>query len=141
MAVSTSTKPYLIRALHQWCTDNEQTPYLVVHVDGSVTVPLEFVKDNEIVLNIGYNATKNLQIDNDWLSFSARFGGVSRDIWVPIGNVLSIFSRETGEGMGFELEPVTGERPQPDAGPEPVATDAPAGGKDRPSRSHLRIVK
>ncbi|WP_189372995.1 ClpXP protease specificity-enhancing factor [Vogesella alkaliphila] len=138
--MSTSTKPYLIRALHQWCTDNEQTPYLVVHVDGSVTVPLEFVKDNEIVLNIGYNATKNLQIDNDWLSFSARFGGVSRDIWVPIGNVLSIFSRETGEGMGFELEPVTGERPQP-VGPESAATDTPAGGKDKPSRSHLRIVK
>lgn len=139
--MSTSTKPYLIRALHQWCTDNEQTPYLVVHVDGSVTVPLEFVKDNEIVLNIGYNATKNLQIDNDWLSFSARFGGVSRDIWVPIGNVLSIFSRETGEGMGFELEPVTGERPQPAAEPESAVTDTPASGKDKPSRAHLRIVK
>ncbi|MDC7711997.1 ClpXP protease specificity-enhancing factor [Vogesella indigofera] len=139
--MSTSTKPYLIRALHQWCTDNEQTPYLVVHVDGSVTVPLEFVKDNEIVLNIGYNATKNLQIDNDWLSFSARFGGVSRDIWVPIGNVLSIFSRETGEGMGFELEPVTGERPQPTAEPESAVTDTPASGKGKPSRSHLRIVK
>ena len=139
--MSTSTKPYLIRALHQWCTDNEQTPYLVVHVDGSVTVPMEFVKDNEIVLNIGYNATKNLQIDNDWLSFSARFGGVSRDIWVPIGNVLSIFSRETGEGMGFELEPVTGERPQPAAGPESAATDTAVSGKDKPSRAHLRIVK
>lgn len=139
--MSTSTKPYLIRALHQWCTDNEQTPYLVVHVDGSVTVPLEFVKDNEIVLNIGYNATKNLQIDNDWLSFSARFGGVSRDIWVPIGNVLSIFSRETGEGMGFELEPVTGERPQLTAEPESAATDTPVSGKDKPSRAHLRIVK
>lgn len=139
--MSTSTKPYLIRALHQWCTDNEQTPYLVVHVDGSVTVPLEFVKDNEIVLNIGYNATKNLQIDNDWLSFSARFGGVSRDIWVPIGNVLSIFSRETGEGMGFELEPVTGERPQPAAEPESAATDTATSGKDKPSRAHLRIVK
>ena len=139
--MSTSTKPYLIRAIHQWCTDNEQTPYLVVHVDGSVTVPLEFVKDNEIVLNIGYNATKNLQIDNDWLSFSARFGGVSRDIWVPIGNVLSIFSRETGEGMGFELEPVAGERPQPVAEAEPAANDTPAAGKDKPSRSHLRIVK
>ena len=139
--MSTSTKPYLIRAIHQWCTDNEQTPYLVVHVDGSVTVPLEFVKDNEIVLNIGYNATKNLQIDNDWLSFSARFGGVSRDIWVPIGNVLSIFSRETGEGMGFELEPVTGERPQPGADAEPASSDTPDAGKDKPSRSHLRIVK
>lgn len=139
--MSTSTKPYLIRAIHQWCTDNEQTPYLVVHVDGSVTVPLEFVKDNEIVLNIGYNATKNLQIDNDWLSFSARFGGVSRDIWVPIGNVLSIFSRETGEGMGFELEPVTGERPQSGADVEPASSDTPDAGKDKPSRSHLRIVK
>ena len=139
--MSTSTKPYLIRALHQWCTDNEQTPYLVVHVDGSVTVPMEFVKDNEIVLNIGYNATKNLQIDNDWLSFSARFGGISRDIWVPIGNVLSIFSRETGEGMGFELEPVTGERPQSAREPASTASETPASSKDKPSRAHLRIVK
>lgn len=137
--MATSTKPYLIRALHQWCTDNDQTPYLVVHVDGRVTVPLEFVKNNEIILNIGYNATKNLQIDNNWVSFSARFGGTSRDIWVPVGNVLSIFSRETGEGMGFELEePVTEAAPQPSAPEAEVEVKV----EDKPpSRSHLRIVK
>ena len=133
--MSASTKPYLIRAIHQWCVDNDQTPYLVVHVDARTTVPLEFVKNNEIILNIAYSATKNLQIGNDWLSFSARFGGVSRDIWVPVGNVLSIFSRESGEGMGFELEAGDAERPDAVVAEEPPAPTTP------PSRSHLRIVK
>ena len=139
--MTTSTKPYFIRAVHQWCTDNGQTPYLVVQVDASVNVPMEFVKNNEIVLNIGYNATKNLQINNDFLTFSARFGGVGRDIWVPVGNVLSIFARESGEGMGFEYEP-------PVEGAETLAAtpaDAPAEtaemAKPAASRSHLRVVK
>lgn len=102
--MSSSTKPYMIRALHEWCGDNGFTPYVVVWVNERADVPREYVKNNEIVLNIGLSATKNLRIDNEWLSFSARFGGVSRDIWVPIGNVMSIFARETGEGMGFEVE-------------------------------------
>ncbi|WP_293764865.1 ClpXP protease specificity-enhancing factor [uncultured Aquitalea sp.] len=103
--MSTSTKPYMIRALYEWCTDNGHTPFLVVWVDEHTDVPLEFVKNNEIVLNIAAGATHNLRIDHEWVSFSARFGGVSRDLWIPVGNVLSIFARETGEGMGFEVEP------------------------------------
>lgn len=102
--MTVSTRPYLLRAIHQWCTDQGQTPYMVVWVDENVQVPMEYVKNNEIVLNVAYGATQNLQLDNDWISFAARFGGVSREIWVPVGNVLSIFSRESGEGMGFELE-------------------------------------
>ena len=102
--MTVSTRPYLIRAIHQWCTDQGQTPYMVVWVDENVQVPMEFVKNNEIVLNVGYGATQGLNMDNDWISFSARFGGVSREIWIPVGNVLSIFSRDSGEGMGFELE-------------------------------------
>ena len=102
--MTVSTRPYLIRAIHQWCTDQGQTPYMVVWVDENVQVPMEFVKNNEIVLNVGYGATQGLSMDNDWISFSARFGGVSREIWIPVGNVLSIFSRDSGEGMGFELE-------------------------------------
>lgn len=134
-----STKPYLIRALHQWCTDNGHTPYLVVHVDGNTTVPMPFVKDGEIVLNTSYGATKGLQIENDWISFSARFGGVSHDLWIPVSNVLSIFSRETGEGMGFELEPFDGAG-QPESITPAEPQDLPPDDKP-PTRSHLRIVK
>ncbi|SCK09267.1 ClpXP protease specificity-enhancing factor [Vogesella sp. LIG4] len=124
--MTVSTRPYLIRALHQWCTDQGQTPYIVVWVDENVQVPMEYVKNNEIVLNVGYGATQGLQIDNEWLSFSARFGGVSREIWIPIGNVLSIFARESGEGMGFELEALP-KRAEPPARPAeavaPVAAE------------------
>lgn len=116
--MTVSTRPYLLRAIHQWCTDQGQTPYMVVWVDENVQVPMEYVKNNEIVLNVAYGATQNLQLDNDWISFAARFGGVSREIWVPVGNVLSIFSRESGEGMGFELEALS----QP-AKPPVVATE------------------
>jgi stringent starvation protein B len=102
--MSTSTKPYLIRALHQWCGDNGHTPYIVVWVDEHTDVPREFVQKNEIVLNISLDATKGLEIVNDSLSFQARFGGIARHVWVPMGNIMSIFARETGEGMGFEVE-------------------------------------
>ncbi len=121
--MTASTRPYLIRAIHQWCTDQGQTPYMVVWVDENVQVPMEFVKNNEIVLNVGYGATQGLSIENDWISFSARFGGVSREIWVPVGNVLSIFSRDSGEGMGFELEKLPEPAVRPTA--EPAAPSAP----------------
>lgn len=101
-----TTKPYFIRALHEWCTDQNLTPYLAVWVDDRVSVPMEYVRNNEIVLNISYDATRNLVLGNEFIQFSARFGGISHDLWVPISNVVSIFARETGEGMGFELLPI-----------------------------------
>ncbi|MEY3264622.1 MAG: hypothetical protein RL717_2099 [Pseudomonadota bacterium] len=100
----TSTKPYLLRALYEWCTDNGYTPYIVVVVDGSTRVPMEFVKNGEIVLNISFDATSHLKIDNDFVHFRARFGGVSRDIEVPIDNVSAIYARENGQGMGFDVQ-------------------------------------
>jgi stringent starvation protein B len=111
-------------------------PFLVVWVDEHADVPREYVKNNEIVLNIAASATQNLRIDNEWVSFSARFAGVSRDIWVPVGNVMSIFARETGEGMGFEVElsatpgkpalqPVSGWRAVADAQAESPAETPP----------------
>lgn len=145
--MATSTKPYLLRALHEWCTDNGHTPYIAVWVDGRVNVPREYVKDNEIVLNIGYGATKELKIDNEWVSFSARFGGVSREIWIPVGNVISIFARESGEGMGFEVELAPDADSQPPAAESAPATAAPQEkpaaeeGKPSSARSHLRVVK
>ncbi len=96
-----STRPYLIRALHDWCTDNGFTPYVAVFVDASVQVPLEYAKNNEIVLNIGFEATTGLKLGNEFIEFKARFGGTSRDIVVPIDHVIAIYARENGQGMAF----------------------------------------
>lgn len=100
----TSTKPYLLRALYEWCTDNGYTPYIVVAVDGYTRVPMEFVKNGEIVLNISFEATGNLKMDNDWITFKARFGGVAREIEIPVDNVSAIYARENGQGMAFEVK-------------------------------------
>ena len=97
----TSTRPYLIRALHEWCTDNGFTPYLAVHVTAGVQVPMEYVKANEIVLNVGFEATSSLSLGNEFVEFKARFGGVSREIVVPIDHVVAIYARENGQGMAF----------------------------------------
>ena len=100
---TTSTRPYLIRALHEWCTDNGLTPYLSVKVDRSVQVPREFVNDGEIVLNVGYDATGGLQMGNEFIEFKARFGGKPREIMVPVERVQAIYARESGQGMSFPV--------------------------------------
>ena len=99
----TSTRPYLIRALHDWCTDNGFTPYLAVYVDKTVQVPREYVKNNEIVLNVSFDATSQLQLGNEYIEFKARFGGVARDIAVPVDHVIAIYARENGQGMAFPV--------------------------------------
>ena len=104
MAQLISTKPYMLRAMHEWCVDNNLTPHLVVAVNSQTRVPMGYVKDGEIVLNINYSATKDLHMDNDSVVFSARFGGVSQNIYVPMNAVKGIFARENGQGMFFELE-------------------------------------
>ena len=101
---ATSTRPYLIRALYEWCTDNGFTPYVAVSVDNTVQVPREYVKNNEIVLNIGFDATSSLTLGNEFIEFKARFGGVAREILVPISHVIAIYARENGQGMAFQLE-------------------------------------
>jgi stringent starvation protein B len=99
----TPTKPYMLRAMYEWCVDNGLTPHLVVAVDPNTLVPRAYVKDGEIVLNINYSATKNLLIGNEAITFSARFGGVANDIYVPVDAVRGIFARENGRGMFFEV--------------------------------------
>ena len=99
----TSTRPYLIRALHDWCTDNGFTPYIAVFVDEHVQVPKEYVKNNEIVLNVGFEATSALKLGNELIEFKARFGGTSREIVVPIDHVIAIYARENGQGMAFPM--------------------------------------
>jgi len=130
-----SNKPYLIRALHQWCADFGFTPFIAVFVDQSVEVPMEFVKNDEIVLNLSAEACHNLQIENDWISFQARFGGVPKKILVPISHVLAIYARENGQGMSFPFDPAKASTPakptEEDAGREPP----------KPNRPTLKIVK
>ncbi|PUA16239.1 ClpXP protease specificity-enhancing factor [Glaciimonas sp. PCH181] len=99
----TSTKPYLLRAIYEWCTDNGFTPYLAAQVDANTRVPQQFVKNGEIVLNISFEATSSLKMDNESVNFSARFGGVAREISVPVDNVIAIYARENGQGMAFEV--------------------------------------
>src|SRR5690606_14902393 len=100
-----STKPYLIRALHEWCTDNGYTPHIVVTVDENTVVPPAHIQDGQITLNIGTLATQNLVLGNEYIEFQARFGGVTEQLYVPIGAVSAIYARETGSGMGFEVQP------------------------------------
>jgi stringent starvation protein B len=103
VADSSSTRPYLIRALYEWCTDNGLTPFIAVLVDGTVRVPNEYVKDGEIVLNISFDATSSLTLGNEFIEFKGRFGGVSRDILVPVDRVVAIYARENGQGMAFPM--------------------------------------
>jgi stringent starvation protein B len=122
-----STRPYLIRALHDWCTDNGFTPYLAVHVDRSVQVPMEYVKNNEIVLNVGFEATSGLKLGNDFIEFRARFGGMARDILVPVDHVVAIYARENGQGMAFPMPTGEGEASVGDSSSGPVShSTAPA---------------
>jgi len=109
-----STRPYLIRAWHEWCCDNGLTPYINVAVDESVQVPREYVKDGEIVLNVGYEATTGLRMGNDYLEFKARFSGAVREVMVPVDQVLAIFARENSQGITFpnvDAEPQAANRP------------------------------
>lgn len=104
MAEQISTKPYMVRAIHEWCVDSGFTPHLLVAVNAQTRVPMGYVKEGEIVLNINYSATKDMHIDNQAVTFSARFGGVSHNIYVPMNAVRGIFARESGQGMFFDAQ-------------------------------------
>jgi stringent starvation protein B len=100
---ASSTRPYLLRAMHEWCTDTGFTPYVAVFVDETVQVPMEYVKNGEIVLNVGYDATAGMTLGNEFIEFKARFGGVPREIIIPINRVMAIYARENGQGMSFPM--------------------------------------
>jgi stringent starvation protein B len=106
---ASSTRPYLLRALHEWCTDSGFTPYVAVLVDETVQVPVEYVKNGEIVLNVGYDATAGMTLGNEFIEFKARFGGVPREIIIPINRVMAIYARENGQGMSFPMSAASGE--------------------------------
>lgn len=132
-----STKPYLIRAIHEWCSDSNFTPYLSVKVDESTRVPMEFVKDGQIVLNLSFGAVNKLTIGNELVQFSARFSGASRECSIPISAVIGIFARENGQGLFFPPETSAAEAGAPAVEQALPGPDAPAsGGKPR-----LKIIK
>jgi stringent starvation protein B len=143
----TSTKPYLIRALHEWCTDNGYTPHIVVTVDANTVVPRAHIHDGQITLNIGSLATNRLTLGNEFIEFQARFSGVTEQIFVPVSAVSAIYARETGAGMGFEVEPSqphvaveTGDTGKPQAA-SPAEGKPEGGPDDDPKRPRLTIVK
>jgi stringent starvation protein B len=119
---SASTRPYLIRALYEWCADNGLTPYIAVLADQTVQAPREYVRDGQIVLNISADATSALSLDNDYIRFKARFGGVAREIIIPVDRVLAIYARENGQGMAFPA-------PEPEAPGASGDVPGPAEGK------------
>lgn len=134
-----STKPYLIRAIHEWCSDSNLTPYLSVKVDANTRVPMEYVKNGEIVLNLAYDATHKLTIGNDRIQFAARFNGVSRECSIPLEAVLGIFARENGQGLFFPAAPpaVDPATPAPAPAAEPDTPTTPTNGGKR----KLQVVK
>ena len=136
MSKERSTRPYLIRAIYEWCSDSGLTPYLSVKVNTQTRVPMEFVKNGEIVLNISADATHRLTIGNDAIQFSARFSGVSRECSIPVDAVLGIFARENSQGMFFPPEPAAQNGATTASSSEPARTPPTNGGKRK-----LQIVK
>jgi stringent starvation protein B len=142
----TSTKPYLLRALYEWCVDNGFTPYLSVVVDAATRVPPEYVRNGEIVLNIGPLAANRLKMTNESIDFSARFGGTARELSIPVAQVAALYARENGHGMSFEVDrtktpwEASGQadaQPSAQSSAPPEAPDpAPSGGKPT-----LRVIK
>jgi stringent starvation protein B len=149
----TSTKPYLLRALHEWCTDNGYTPYITVQVDEHTRVPVAHVRDGQITLNVGTMATNRLMLGNEFIEFQARFSGMTENVWVPVAAVSAIYARETGAGMGFEVQPYEAPNFDDNASPSeaeatlvtddstPTASSTDTSNDDEPKRPHLTIVK
>ncbi|ATE58962.1 ClpXP protease specificity-enhancing factor [Thauera sinica] len=144
-----STKPYLIRAIWEWCVDQGYTPYLATLVDAQTRVPPGYAKDGQIVLNVGPDATHQLQMENDFISFQARFNGTPHSLVIPISNVIAIYARENGEGMAFEPESGVDAQPETadEADLEAVAEadgegpGTPGEPPGRPRGGHLKVVK
>ncbi len=123
----------MLRALHEWCTDSGFTPYIAVQVTPPVRVPQQFVRDGQIVLNISYEATNALKMDNTAIQFRARFGGIPQDIYIPVNNVIAIYASENGQGMAFEMN-----QTQPESEPVPEMDEEPT---KKPKQPILTRIK
>lgn len=142
----TSRRPYLLRAMHEWITDNQQTPHVVVDASlEGVEVPRQFVQNGKIILNVSYSATNGLTLGNDLVRFHARFGPTTHDVMVPVQAVLGIYARETGQGMIFSENDASPDPTTPGTNPSgpvpPVGAPTKSGETAAPKRSHLKVVK
>lgn len=140
-----SNRPYLLRAIYDWISDNDLTPYILVDagVEG-VQVPPQVIKNGQVVLNLAMRAVANLDLGNEWISFQARFSGVSQAIHVPMRAVLALYAQENGQGMMFPAEEEGGETPPNPPAPGtdgPPAADAADGGAKPKRGAHLRVIK
>ena len=126
-----STRPYLIRAIHEWCVDSGLTPYLAVRVDEHTEVPRQHVKDGEIILNLSADAVRNLLLGNEMITCTGRFSGASFELMIPVQAVIGIFAKETGQGLVFQAEP---QHTPPDSAGEGLE-------KPKPHKPQLKIVK
>lgn len=138
-----STRPYLIRALYEWCSDNGFTPYIAVRADDSVQVPREYVQGGEIVLNISFDATSGLKLGNEYIEFKARFAGIQREIFIPVDRVMAIYARENGQGMAFPPPPSAADEAD-EAGstgqPHQAAPSTPASAGSERAPSPVQLV-
>jgi stringent starvation protein B len=138
-----TTKPYLVRAIYEWCVDNQYTPYVAVNVNSNTQVPMEYVENGEIILNISQNATDDLVMNNDYIQFMARFDGAPRKMQIPMDAVKGIFAKEINQGLTFSIDP----EPGPGPGPEnKQSTDQPMleqkkQKKTSSKKPHLQVVK
>ena len=132
-----STKPYLIRAIHEWCTDSGLTPYISVQVNADTRVPTEYVKNGEIVLNVGHDATHRLTIGNERIQFAARFNGVSRECSVPVEAVTGVFAKENGQGLFFPRDGA----PEGAAAAAPGPETSPPASSPNGGRPRLQVIK
>ncbi|WP_350559026.1 ClpXP protease specificity-enhancing factor [Psychrobacter sp. CAL346-MNA-CIBAN-0220] len=139
----TPTRPYMVRALYQWIEDNELTPYLMVDATAAdVQIPTEHVQDGRIVLNIASRATGNMSMENDFINFSARFGGVSQEIWIPITAVLGIYAKENSQGMFFDPNEYDNYQPEDEATTFSKSNNTPAAAKvKRDNKAGLKVLK
>lgn len=138
-----SNRPYLLRAIYDWVTDNDLTPYVLVDAGfAGVRVPPQVVKDGQVVLNLAMRAVANLDLGNDWISFQARFSGVSQTIQIPVQAVLALYAQENGQGMMFPAEDEGGKTPPPSPPDSDDSSSAPDS-DEKPKRGtpHLRVVK
>ncbi|MGO1757175.1 MAG: ClpXP protease specificity-enhancing factor [Psychrobacter sp.] len=137
----TPTRPYMVRALYQWIEDNALTPYLMVDATAeNIQVPTEHIQDGRIVLNVASRATGNMSMENDYIHFSARFGGVSQEIWVPLSAVMGIYAKENQQGMFFDPKEYDNYQPEEDV----VATPKQGSKSPKPKRDNkagLKVLK
>ena len=143
----TSNKPYLLRAIYEWIVDNDATPHVVLFADNpQVLVPQQFVENGKIVLNVSPTAAQSLVIDEDGISFSARFGGKPFNIYSPMNALMAMYASENGEGMSFDIEAENDTPPPAPKGPEAIENDTPKGSapsksKKKSKRPSLKVVK